>query len=77
MKKRILAMTILVTLLLSGCVKGKPLESASNTEYQVLLNHASCFVYTFRDAETGVWYISTSDGVTPRLNDDGSLYVTE
>lgn len=77
MKKRILAMTILVTLLLSGCVKGESVESTSNTEYQILLNYGSCFVYTFKDAETGVWYISTSDGVTPRLNDDGSLYVTE
>lgn len=77
MKKRILAMTILVTLLLSGCVKGEFVESTSNTEYQILLNYGNCFVYTFKDAETGVWYISSNDGVIPRLNDDGSLYVTE
>ena len=48
-----------------------------NTEYQILLNVGSCFVYSFRDEETGVWYVATRGGVTPRLNADGSLYVDE
>ena len=50
-------------------------DSEYNTPYQILLNSGSCFVYTFRDEATGVWYISSSKGVTPRLNADGSLYV--
>ena len=32
--------------------------------------------YSFRNEETGVWYIATNNGVTPRLNANGSLYVT-
>lgn len=51
------------------------IDSEYNTPYQILLNSGSCFVYTFRDEATGVWYISSSKGVTPRLNADGSLYV--
>lgn len=46
-------------------------------EYSILLSEGSCFVYTFKDEETGVWYISTSKGVIPRLNADGTLYVSE
>lgn len=33
------------------------------------------FVFTFKDPDTNVWYISAENGVTPRLNKDGSLYV--
>lgn len=43
-------------------------------KYEVLLNSGSCFVYTFQDPETGVWYMCTSRGITVRLNEDGSLY---
>jgi len=44
-------------------------------QYQILLNNGSCFIYTFKDESTGVWYISTSEAVIPRLNTDGTLYV--
>lgn len=61
--------------LFSGCVFGNMVESVNDTEYQIWLNVGSCFVCSFIDKETGVWYVSTSEGVTPRLNADGSLYV--
>lgn len=63
--------------LFCGCTSGEPQEDANDTKYQTLLNYGSFFVYTFEDGETGVWYISTIEGITPRLNADGSLYVTE
>lgn len=35
-------------------------------------------VYTFEDPETGVWYLySRNSGITPRLNEDGTLYEEE
>lgn len=33
------------------------------------------FCFAFKDPDTNVWYISSGKGVTPRLNQDGSLYV--
>ena len=78
MKKRIL-LVVLSMFLLTGCT-GERISSPVNeltTEYQILLNSGSCFIYTFKDAKTGVWYISTSEGVYPRLNLDGSLYKGE
>ena len=71
----ILITAIITTTMLCGCVEGEQIESKNNTEYQVWLNFGSCFVYSFKDEETGVWYISTSEGITPRLNTDGSLFV--
>ena len=81
MKKIVCVILILVisVVVLCGCgevVGGPAQESANNTEHQMLLNHGSCFVYVFEDSETGVWYIATDDGLTPRLNADGSLYTT-
>ena len=75
--KKTLAMLLILLLILCmfGCVSGNMQKSESNTTYKILLNSGSCFVYTFKDTETGVWYISTSEGVTPRLNVDGTLYV--
>lgn len=76
MKKILLMlMIVLATSTLCGCVEGEQIESKENTEHQVWLNSGSCFVYSFKDEDTGVWYVSTSEGVTPRLNADGSLYV--
>ena len=76
MKKTLVMLLILLLILcMFGCVSGSMQESESNTAYKILLNSGSCFVYTFQDAETGVWYISTSEGITPRLNADGTLYV--
>ena len=79
MKRKISIVVILLILMLSmtACIKGESKEIVTNTKNQMLLNSGSMFVYTFQDSETGVWYISTSKGVTPRLNADGSLYVTD
>lgn len=75
-KKLILGILIVLTMfILSGCVSGNRQEICEKTSYKILLNSASCFVYTFKDEETGVWYLSTSEGITPRLNSDGSLYI--
>ena len=78
MKKLVLLVTLLGTLLLTGCAgENIPTDKDNPVKYQIMLNSGSCFVYTFQDTETGVWYISTSEGVYPRLNIDGSLYVEE
>lgn len=71
----ILIVLVIMATMLCGCVEGEMAESRDNTEYQVWLNSGSCFVYSFKDEETGVWYVSTGEGVTLRLNADGSLYV--
>lgn len=79
MRKKIVlvALSVMIAMSTTACVKGEPKEHATDTQRQILLNTGSCFAYTFRDGATGVWYMSTSDGVTPRLNADGSLYVTD
>lgn len=71
----ILVVVFIMAIVLCGCVKGEQEEARNNTEFQMWLNYGSCFVYSFKDEETGVWYVSTGEGVTPRLNADGSLYV--
>ena len=78
MKKIVCVVLVLImsAVMFCGCVEGEQYESAEHTKHQMLLNTGSCFVYVFEDSETGVWYISTSEGVTPRLNADGSLYTT-
>lgn len=77
MKKLITIIVLLcVCILLCGCVGGEKLEIRNDTDYRVLINYGSMFVYEFKDSDTGVWYIATSDGgATPKLNIDGSLYV--
>ena len=45
------------------------------TGYSIILNRGSMFVYTFKDPVTNVCYISGRYGMSPRLNQDGSLYV--
>ena len=79
MKKKVIGIMLVLTICfgLTGCVKGNRIESTDKTTFSMLLNDGSCFVYVFEDEETGVWYISTSEGVTPRLNADGTLYVSE
>ena len=77
--KKIIVIILVIALMMcmAGCVEGMSLNAEENTAYKILLNIGSCFVYTFQDVETGVWYLSTSEGITPRLNADGSLYVSE
>lgn len=78
MKKKLLMILLMATMVfgLFGCAGGQQLRTEEDTECQLMLNNGSAFVYSFRDEETGVWYIVTDNGVTPRLNADGSLYVT-
>lgn len=80
MKKKLLMILLLATMAfsLSGCAGGQQLQAERNTEWQRMLSIVSrnILVYSFCDEETGVWYIATNNGVTPRLNADGSLYVT-
>jgi hypothetical protein len=59
---------------LTGCVSGNDVPT-EKTDYSIILNRGSMFVYAFKDPVTNVWYISGRYGVTPRLNQDGSLYV--
>lgn len=79
MKKKVIGFILILAICfgLTGCVEGERIENSDKIEYSILLNEGSCFVYTFKDEETGVWYIATSKGVTPRLNADGTLYVSE
>lgn len=76
MFKKLLPMCLIIVVSISliGCKAVKKVE-INKTEYSIILNSGSAFVYTFKDYNTGVWYISTSAGVTPRLNADGTLYV--
>lgn len=79
MKKKVIELILVLAICfgLTGCVEGERIENSDKIEYSIFLNEGSCFVYTFKDEETGVWYIATSKGVTPRLNADGTLYVSE
>lgn len=80
MKKKVIGfiLVLIICFGLTGCVEGEQVESEGKTEYSILLNDGNCFAYTFKDEETGVWYISTyKGGTTPRLNADGTLYVSE
>ena len=79
MKKKVIGLILVLAICfgLTGCVEGERIENSDKIEYSILLNEGSRFVYTFKDEETGVWYISTSEGITPRLNADGTLYVSE
>lgn len=80
MKKKvlILALSCVIISMLAGCeIKGGNMTETvpeGTVKYEVMLNTGSCFVYTFQDPATGVWYISTSKGITPRINSDGTLY---
>lgn len=65
---------LLFCLALTGCVSGNKVPT-DKTEYSLILNDGSAFVFSFKDPDTNVWYIATKNGVTPRLNQDGSLYV--
>lgn len=85
MKKKvlILALSCVIMSMLAGCSPtGRSPKDGNRTEtvpsgtvkYEIMLNTGSCFVYTFQDPATGVWYISTSEGITTRVNSNGTLY---
>ena len=75
MKRKLLEifLVVILALFMTGCKAGNKIES-EQVDVSLLLNDGSAFVYTFKDSETGVWYICTDSGVTPRLNEDGTLY---
>lgn len=72
MKKIICLLLFCFTL--TGCTPGDKVPT-EKTEYSIVLNSGSFFVFTFKDPDTNVWYIASGEGITPRLNQDGSLYV--
>ena len=72
MKNKILLIIGLIILTsLTGC-KGKEIKSDDEWNYTVVINEGSAFIYTI----TGVNYIATKYGITPRLNADGSIHLT-
>ena len=86
MKKKIfkkLMFTILSIMVLSftltACKPGNEQSTIQegSVKFEVLLNDGSIFIYTIQDPQTGVWYMCTLEGITPRLNTEGSLYITE
>lgn len=74
MKK--LVLILLLSLSLTGCVKGNEIKT-EKTDYSIIMNDGSVFVFTFKDPVTNVWYMATNRGITPRLNSNGTLYVKE
>lgn len=75
MKK--LIVIALSALTLTACASGTKKEIDVDCEYSELFYTFSNRMYAFKDPETGVWYImTTKGGITPRLNSDGSLYIT-
>lgn len=78
MKRKIIALIIAVIMIvmLCSCVEGDRVEDRNDTKYQIWLNNSGKLsVYSFKDEETGVWYISNGKDIIPRLCPDGSLYV--
>lgn len=76
MKNKILLIIGLIILTsLTGC-KGKKIKSDDEWNYTIVINEGSAFIYTITDSETGVNYIATNSGITPRLNADGSIQLT-
>ena len=75
MKNKILLIIGLIILTsLTGC-KGKEIKS-DEWNYTVVINEGSTFIYTITDSEIGVNYIATKYGITPRLNADRSIHLT-
>ena len=72
MKKIICLLLFCFTL--TGCTSGNKVPT-EKTEYSIILNSGSAFVFTFKDPDTNVWYIASYKGETRRLNQDGTLYV--
>ena len=76
MKKKFMLFVMLIILCISltACKKDIEVKEYNSFKYQDITN----MVYAFEDQDTGVWYISNRrGGITPRLNSDGSLYITK
>ncbi len=76
MKKIIILVLLVCLTTMCSCKFGNKIET-SKTDYAIILNSGSIFVYTFKDPQTNVWYIATPEGITPRVNADGTLYVSD
>ena len=75
--KKIITIIMILCLMITlcSCTGGEMLENQNNTDYRILINMGSIFVYEIKDADTGVWYICANrGGITPKLNADGTLY---
>lgn len=72
--KKFLIVVVIIILVLVTCKSCNKTNTNAKTEYSMIVNDGSMFVYTFKDPLTGVWYISNAVGITPRLNNDGSLF---
>lgn len=59
MKKLLIALLVIATLMLVGC--GMSFEGGVDIHFE-------------RDNETGVYYVVSNSGVCPRYNADGTLY---
>lgn len=77
MKKKLILLVLITVIFISitGCKSATDVPT-NNTKASCLLSDARYgVVISFKDPDTGVWYISNADGgITPRLNADGSLY---
>ena len=77
MKKKLILLLIMVIVVISitGCKTASDVPT-NNTKASVLLFDAKYgSISTFKDSDTGVWYIvNVGGGITPRLNADGTLY---
>ncbi len=75
-------LVVAVMSIVSGCSKKMVVNNEQKQPFErgevLVQGFGSAITYTFKDIETGVWYIVGSNGgITPRLNGDGSLYVDE
>lgn len=75
MKKKILILIIAVVFAFTGCNTAENVTTPKCKASTLMFDPRYGLISTFKDTETGVWYIVNIDGgITPRLNEDGSLY---
>ena len=67
-------LAVCIAVFFAGCAGGEKLDEKNNTNFRILINNGSVFVYEFKDGDTGVWYIGNKGGIYPKINADGSLY---
>lgn len=75
MKKKILALIIVVVFAFTGCKNADNVNTSKCKASILMFDPRYGAISTFKDPQTGVWYIVNIDGgITPRLNGDGTLY---